>query len=90
MIRGSRGIVISLFVHKQSVRRSVPEDRVMSCDEERKLRDEEIRAWTTYKKLENSRTKDTNELRQRGDNANLASSRLHRHIEECSQCRPKQ
>jgi hypothetical protein len=61
----------------------------MSCDEQRKLRDEEIRAWTAYKKLEKSRDKDTDELRRRGDNANLASSRLHQHISRCPECRPK-
>ena len=61
----------------------------MSCDEQRKLRDEEIPAWTAYKKVEKSGSKDINELRQRGDDANLASSRLHQHISRCPDCRPK-
>ena len=60
----------------------------MSCDEQHKLRDEEIRAWTAYKKLENSGSKDTDELRRRGDNANLASTRLHQHISR-SECQPR-
>src|SRR5262249_22534137 len=67
-----------------------PEDHVMSCDEQRKLRGEEIRAWSAYKKLENSGSEHTDEVRRYGDNANLASSRLHQHLEECPDCRPKQ
>jgi hypothetical protein len=59
----------------------------MSCDVQRRLRDEEIRAWTTYKNVEHSGSKDTDELRRRGDNANLASSRLHQHISGCPECR---
>jgi len=61
----------------------------MSCDEQHELRDEEIRAWTAYKRLEKSSSKDTDELRRRGDSANLASTRLHQHISRCSECQPK-
>jgi hypothetical protein len=61
----------------------------MACDEQQKLRDEEIRVWTAYKNLKNSGGKDMDELRRRGDSANLASSRLHQHISKCPECRPK-
>ena len=61
----------------------------MTCEEQRKLRDEEIRAWTAYKELEHSGHEDADELQRRADNANLASSRLHQHISRCPDCRPE-
>lgn len=59
----------------------------MRCDQQRILLNEEHRAWSAYKVLQDSGSQDKEEITRRADDAALVSSRLWEHISKCRACR---
>jgi hypothetical protein len=60
----------------------------MSCEQQRIVLDDEIKAWAAYHFLKDSGSKDEKELIRRYTNACDVSTRLKQHISACPECRP--